>query len=1085
MCLLGVIMNSNFNNNTDREETAKKILSYWNVLSFLEFINPESNNKSELILLESQEDIPWNKKRNTCLYQKESKKAFYQVYYGKMKTDEVIENLLKKCNVDYTDNTIEKDNSEVFLLCLTFNTDGTLIFDSKKKCTCTSFAMSKFMWAVYKAINKKTLDIDLDSRDFNKFQRDINSSIVDEYQKGYKTVEEFKKHQYTLNEIEGLLDFVFSKIGTTLNVKEKMCYGKPILAYYIKSNSKYSPISTDCYGWDLHKIRNDTNIPNILLDFICACDESNIQKNNRVEINNNPENMVKWLSPEKFPMGLWPSKYHPGLMQQIAINIATSYEEDIFSVNGPPGTGKTTLLKEIIASNVVQRAKLLSEYGSPDDAFDSKACKLCCPIDTKHSIWYELENKSKDICKYSIIVASNNNAAVENLSKELPKSITDDKTGLFSKNQDNTYFGDIASKLISKDNQDSEPAFGLISVALGKQENIKEFVAKFWCDSSGFSTLKNYYENSHNSYSDWKEACGNFNEIYNKVVNYREIIKQDFNQLSTSIQKLSMRKIELENLTSEEKNIEVKLQMLNNCKFNLEQQYSHCQATLNALGSRVPPSKLKLYKWLTYKPPKGNIISIKRVLWKLLIDNEVQQYFITYNISENISLQINNNKLYLESLISSKNDIQHKIKELKKDILNEKQTVCRIKDKYEAVTDSTFWDNIETNGISQSSCPWTNDEYDKLREELFYKALMLNKAFVLSSKCVRTNIDLLCNYWNTPFNFAGSDVNEFYSTLLNTLLLVVPVVSTTFAAASNFLGRVGKGELGTLIIDEAGQATPHSAVGSIWRAQEAIVVGDPLQVEPIFSIPKEFIKQIAKLKIKDNNLTIYRAPDLSVQMLADNANIYGGYSNNSIWLGCPLIIHRRCQSPMFDISNKIAYNNRMINKTPGGNNLSELVFPCSAWIDIKGKEKGNKDHSVEKQTEVIKDIVTHIKQNKANANVFIITPFTTVNAKIKPIVKSSDIASGTIHTFQGKEAEEVILVLGCDGSDSGKAAANWVGQKPNIINVAVSRAKKRLIVIGDYDLWKNVGYVDEICKQLCDYKFNSFEELLNQNFNEQ
>ena len=61
MCLLGVIMNSNFNNNTDREETAKKILSYWNVLSFLEFINPESNNKSELILLESQEDIPWKK----------------------------------------------------------------------------------------------------------------------------------------------------------------------------------------------------------------------------------------------------------------------------------------------------------------------------------------------------------------------------------------------------------------------------------------------------------------------------------------------------------------------------------------------------------------------------------------------------------------------------------------------------------------------------------------------------------------------------------------------------------------------------------------------------------------------------------------------------------------------------------------------------------------------------------------------------------------------------------------------------------------------------------------------------------------
>jgi len=72
---------------------------------------------------------------------------------------------------------------------------------------------------------------------------------------------------------------------------------------------------------------------------------------------------------------------------------------------------------------------------------------------------------------------------------------------------------------------------------------------------------------------------------------------------------------------------------------------------------------------------------------------------------------------------------------------------------------------------------------------------------------------------------------------------------------------------------------------------------------------------------------------------------------------------------------------------------------------------------------------------------------------------------GTIHTFQGKEASEVLLVLGCD-TQSGLGAARWVGQKPNIINVAVSRAKFRLAVIGDYDLWKNIPYVQSICKNL-------------------
>lgn len=37
-------------------------------------------------------------------------------------------------------------------------------------------------------------------------------------------------------------------------------------------------------------------------------------------------------------------------MQQIAVNLATDEDAKlpVFSVNGPPGTGKTTLLKEII-----------------------------------------------------------------------------------------------------------------------------------------------------------------------------------------------------------------------------------------------------------------------------------------------------------------------------------------------------------------------------------------------------------------------------------------------------------------------------------------------------------------------------------------------------------------------------------------------------------------------------------------------------------------------------------------------------------------------------------------------------------------
>jgi len=59
------------------------------------------------------------------------------------------------------------------------------------------------------------------------------------------------------------------------------------------------------------------------------------------------------------------------------------------------------------------------------------------------------------------------------------------------------------------------------------------------------------------------------------------------------------------------------------------------------------------------------------------------------------------------------------------------------------------------------------------------------------------------------------------------------------------------------------------------------------------------------------------------------------------------------------------------------------------------------------------------------------------------------------------------MILGCD-AQKGLGAARWVGQKPNIVNVAVSRAQYRVGVIGSYSLWKGIPHVQVICDMLKD-----------------
>ena len=71
---------------------------------------------------------------------------------------------------------------------------------------------------------------------------------------------------------------------------------------------------------------------------------------------------------------------------------------------------------------------------------------------------------------------------------------------------------------------------------------------------------------------------------------------------------------------------------------------------------------------------------------------------------------------------------------------------------------------------------------------------------------------------------------------------------------------------------------------------------------------------------------------------------------------------------------------------------------------------------------------------------------------------------GTVHTFQGQEESVVLMALGCDARTTGAVA--WASSKPNLLNVAVTRAQHRVFIIGDVALWGSKPYFEAALRLL-------------------
>jgi superfamily I DNA/RNA helicase len=165
---------------------------------------------------------------------------------------------------------------------------------------------------------------------------------------------------------------------------------------------------------------------------------------------------------------------------------------------------------------------------------------------------------------------------------------------------------------------------------------------------------------------------------------------------------------------------------------------------------------------------------------------------------------------------------------------------------------------------------------------------------------------------------------------------------------------------------------------------------------------------------------------------------------------------------MFSVSNAISYDNMMVYGTE--EHKGDLWFGESSWIEVPATSRSG--NSVPEQVAVAVQMAAEFEKHydiKAGGkyNLYLITPFKDVRNALEDALRSRirtrAVVSGmfgTVHTFQGKEADVVIFVLGgTRGSISSFAA-----DKANLLNVALTRAKKRVYVIGAKADWANAPF---------------------------
>ena len=254
----------------------------------------------------------------------------------------------------------------------------------------------------------------------------------------------------------------------------------------------------------------------------------------------------------------------------------------------------------------------------------------------------------------------------------------------------------------------------------------------------------------------------------------------------------------------------------------------------------------------------------------------------------------------------------------------------------------------------------------------------------------------------------------------------------------------GRGlECDTLIIDEAGQMTIPLALMGMIKAKKVIFAGDHKQLPPIVSSDevKDEMKQSAfQALMTENNCTMLDVSFRMCEPICDfvSALFYDG-KVKPMKQGCGDLIV--CDEPLYDFHTPIIIHN----------------------VDDDGEQTSDKE------AEFIADTIAGFLKKGLPANeIAVLSPFRAQAANVRRHIRKhkdiseeqrKHIASDTIDKMQGQEREVIIYSLVSGNLDYMTEMAEFL-YNPNKMNVAFSRAKSKLIIVGNVEQIKNISTIE-------------------------